>query len=164
MRNPFHKHTQSHTQKSLGWSFIIWRGIHSHALYAEDLDLRHSSGNLCPNSCGLIRLHMDLKDDAVPGIMRGIQSITHLQSILNMHICTCKPFSVCLCTPLSMCNGEHFPAFTLCLQLPASLRVCTGLRACARVLVCKEFRDGFVLLSLMSERFASSFMRQKPTV
>lgn len=40
-----------------------------------------------------------------PRNYEGIQSITHLQSTLSVHICTCNPFSVCLCTPLSMCSS-----------------------------------------------------------
>jgi len=114
----------TNTQKSWGWSFVMWRGIFSHAPYAEGPDLRHSSENLCPNSCGPIRLCVDLEENAVHEIMKGIQSITHLQSTPSAHICTCKPFSVRLCTSLSMCNSERFPAFTVYLQLLNSYCVC----------------------------------------
>lgn len=165
-----HKHTWSHThtQKSWGRSFVIWGGIYSHALYTEGSDLRHSSENLCPNSCGLIRLCTGLEDNVVPRIMRGIQSITHLQSTLSVHICTCKPFSMCLCTSLSMFNGERFPAFTAlaAAQLHVCVCVCAHawVCACAHVLVCKGFWDGFAFSSLMAERLSCSFMHRKPMV
>lgn len=75
-----------------------------------------------------------------PRNYEGIQSITHLQSTLSLHICTCNPFSVCLCTSLNMCNSQCFPAFTACLQLPNSFCMCvcvcetvrTFMRACVQ--------------------------------
>lgn len=95
-----HKHTRSRTQRSLRRSFVIWRRIYSHALCAAGSDLRHSSGNLCPSSCGLIRLCTDLEDNAVPGIMREIQSITHLQSTFQcvcVYVCVYAHVSHFLC-------------------------------------------------------------------
>lgn len=102
------------------------RGIFSHALYAEGSDLRHSSGNLCSDSCGLIRLCMDLEDNTIPGITRGsnplhtsnqlwvyiyahaihfLCAFVHLSTcirlsvfLLSQHACSClNSFCMCVC-------------------------------------------------------------------
>lgn len=82
---PTHTHTTSshthdhNTQQSLGWPFVMWGRIYSRSLCAAGSDLRHSSGNLCPSSCGLIRLCRPWRQHC-PGNYEGIQSITHLQA------------------------------------------------------------------------------------
>lgn len=81
---PPHPHPLTHahdhnTQQSLGWPFVMWGRIYSRSLCAAGSDLRHSSGNLCPSSCGLIRLCRPWRQHC-PGNYEGIQSITHLQA------------------------------------------------------------------------------------
>lgn len=150
--------SHTHTQKSWGWSFVMWGGIFRHAPYAVGSDLRHSSGNLCPNSCGPIRLCVQREENAIPGIMREIQSIIHLQSTPSVHICTCKLVSMSLCTPLSKCNSER----VVCLQLPPPVCECVYVI----VFMCmwtsaKGSRDGYAFNSLMVGLFSWGFVRRK---
>lgn len=143
------------------------RGIFSHALYAEGSDLRHSSGNLCPNSCGLIRLCMDLGDNAIPGITRGSNPL-HTSNQLRVYIYAHAIHFLCAFVRLSTCVtvsvfllSQHACS---CLTPSVCAFVCARLCAHSRVLVCKGFGDGFAFSSLMAGRLSWGFMHRKAMV
>lgn len=86
--NP-HPLTHMITTHNRPWGdHLSWGRIYSRSPCATGSDLRHSSGNLCPSSCGLIRLCRPWRQRR-PGNYEGIQSITHLQA-------TFQSVSVCM--------------------------------------------------------------------
>lgn len=130
---PPNPHTHDHnTQQSLGWPFVMRGRIYSRSPCAAGSDLRHSSGNLCPSSCGLIRLCRPWRQRR-PGNYEGIQSITHLRATFQ---CACMYAHVSHLLRVS----EHPSAWlTVSLFLPSCARSCPTSCGFDCQHVCKSF-------------------------
>lgn len=115
--------TRDHTRQFWGRLFIILGRIYSRALHAEGLDLRHSSGNICPNSCGLIR-HRTLKTTPSRELWGGSNPLHTSSRLLNALICTCKALSLCVFSRPSACVMVFLLLLVACSCLSPSVCVC----------------------------------------
>lgn len=153
----FFMHTDTHSQKSWGRSFVKCRRISSHAPYAEGSDLRHSSGNLCPNSCGLIRLCVEERGKCRPRNYEGHP--IHYTPPINPK-CSHKHMQAIFFVPLYVSVAVRIFPF-LCLQL---LHVSC---MCARVLWAQGIRRWLYWMmfsSLMAGRSSWGFVHRKAIV